>query len=194
MFYKVLFFILSAFCHQALAAAKVNFINIDNDIVFFSTAEAKAASSPSCVVAATQQQYTISLDNETGRAMYALLITALAGQQEIEVASAQDCADVVGIERVQSINMIPALPAPEPVKSKSLKLVAIGWQNYTRGTWDERFCHVYKTLTNPNTGRYYMQANGDSCQCVDSQLVKSFPSAGHDDGARTFEARCYIEE
>ncbi|WDE04083.1 hypothetical protein SG34_022385 [Thalassomonas viridans] len=95
------------FSFNVLAAAKVSYLNVDGDNVHFATAEAKAVASPSCVAAETSERFAVSLRTEAGRAMYSLLITAMSSGQPVTVISGQDCADVFGLERAQSVSISP---------------------------------------------------------------------------------------
>jgi hypothetical protein len=92
---------------QTQAASQVNYLNIDGDAVHFSTNEAKPASNPSCAVAETNDRYAVSLQSEAGRAMYSLLITAMASKQAVTIETAQDCIDVDGLERAKSVSIVP---------------------------------------------------------------------------------------
>lgn len=80
-------------------------LKVDSDVVYFSTNETKANSSPGCMVADNGEQWSVSLNSETGRAIYGLLVTATAVNRNITVQSANDCADVEGFERAQSITL-----------------------------------------------------------------------------------------
>ncbi|WP_281559731.1 hypothetical protein [Thalassomonas sp. RHCl1] len=99
--------ILILLCQSAVAAGKVNYLNVVNDLVYFSTDEIKA-SSPSCVLAESANQWTISLETKTGRALYSLLVSAMSADQAVSVESGADCADVTGIERAKGISLQPA--------------------------------------------------------------------------------------
>lgn len=105
---KLYFLLNLLFSSYSFSAAQVDYLNISGDAVYFSTAEIKAASSPSCAVAETNNRYAFSLRTDAGRAMYSLLITAMAGKQAITVDSAQDCADIKGVERVHGISFLPS--------------------------------------------------------------------------------------
>ena len=94
-------------CGQSHAAAKVDYLNVVEDIVYFSTAEEKPVASPSCVAAENASQYAISLSSQNGRTLYSLLATALAGNLNVTVVSALDCAVVDGFERAFSISVAP---------------------------------------------------------------------------------------
>jgi len=103
----------------ANAAAQVNYLNIDGDAVHFSIAESKTETSPSCVVAETNERFAFSLKTDAGRAMYSLLITAMAAKQDLAVESAQDCADVAGIERADGISITPTVTSANAESSAS---------------------------------------------------------------------------
>lgn len=93
----------------ANAAGQINYLNIDNDAVYFSLNEDKAESSPSCVAADTAEQFAVSLRTEVGRAMYSLLITAMSSEQAVSVKSALDCVDVEGFERAKAVSIVPTI-------------------------------------------------------------------------------------
>ncbi|WP_281560847.1 hypothetical protein [Thalassomonas sp. RHCl1] len=90
----------------ALAAGKITYLNVVDDVVYFTTDEAKV-SAPACVVAENAQQWTVSLNNKTGRALYSLLVTAMAGKQAINIETGSDCGDISGIERAKGISLQP---------------------------------------------------------------------------------------
>ncbi len=104
---------------NAFAAGKVNYLNVDEDIVYFSTNVTKAATSPACMVAKNAERWTISLNTKNGRAMYSLLATALAGTLDIEVISGQDCSVIDGFERARSIAVMPDLSAATGVDASA---------------------------------------------------------------------------
>jgi hypothetical protein len=89
------------------AASQVNYLNIDGDAVHFSLAVDKTHIPPSCAITETNQRYAFSLKTDAGRAMYSLLITALANKQGLDIESANDCADVDSIERVSGLSITP---------------------------------------------------------------------------------------
>ncbi|MDF2176849.1 hypothetical protein P2G88_01110 [Aliiglaciecola sp. CAU 1673] len=98
-------FALSVYCAACQAGGQVNYLNIQGNTVVFSTDESKLPPSPACVVSAQQDKWAVSLQSEAGRAVYALLITALSGKLPIDVTSAQDCADADGIERPETLSL-----------------------------------------------------------------------------------------
>lgn len=111
---------LTLFSCIAHSASQITYLNVDNGFVHFSTQTSKAASAPSCAVSDSNEQYAVSLANENGRAVYSLLITAMASSQEIDVISAGDCADVSGVERAKSVSLTPVIRST--VESQSLYL------------------------------------------------------------------------
>jgi len=89
------------------AAGLVNYLNVKGDIVHFATDAAKTQANPACVASETAERFTLSLKSESGRAMYSLLITAMAGDLALEIESAQDCADTTGVERALGASIAP---------------------------------------------------------------------------------------
>ena len=88
------------------AAGNITYLNVVDDIVYFTTDEVKAGM-PSCVVAENAELWAVSLNHKTGRALYSLLVTAMAGKQAINVESGADCGDIAGIERAKGISLQP---------------------------------------------------------------------------------------
>ncbi|GLX78727.1 hypothetical protein tinsulaeT_20670 [Thalassotalea insulae] len=103
----LLAFTLSAFSALSFASSHISYLNVENDTVVFSLSEAKSHTIPSCVSSENQQKYAVSLTSETGRAVYSLLITAMASKQGIAVESANDCAVVSGIEQAMGVSIVP---------------------------------------------------------------------------------------
>jgi len=95
----------------AQAAGTVDFLKIDKDIVLFSTTETKA-SSPTCVATENADNWAVSLKSESGRAIYSLIVTAMAKELALDVDSAGDCADAEGLERASGVNLAVASTEP----------------------------------------------------------------------------------
>ena len=102
---------------QVYAAAQINYLNVDSEAVYFSTAEVKPTTAPQCAVAATNDRYAVSLNTKTGRAIYSLLITAMASKQSVSIESAQDCADIEGLERAKGVTIVPVVAAHQEENS-----------------------------------------------------------------------------
>ena len=88
---------------KSYAAATVDFINVDGDTLYFSTGELKTETSPSCVIAATNNRWAVSLNTQNGQSIYAMLLTAVAGGLKVEITTAGDCNDANGVERPKSV-------------------------------------------------------------------------------------------
>ena len=99
---------------DTFAAGHVNYLNVKGDIVHFAVDEAKAQESPACVASENADRFSVSRKTEAGRAMYSLLITAMAGDLALNVESALDCADTAGIERALGASIAPADKVSEP--------------------------------------------------------------------------------
>ncbi|MCV2884651.1 hypothetical protein OE749_08080 [Aestuariibacter sp. AA17] len=92
--------------HIPAIAGGIDYLKVDGSTVYFSSTSPKNTPSPSCVRAENNDMWTVSLSSESGRAMYSLLVTALAKETQFDVVSANDCADKEGFERAQSINLL----------------------------------------------------------------------------------------
>ncbi len=95
--------LVAVFSGVTQAAGTVDFLEVDNDVVLFSTSEAKATSSPACVTPENATKWSISLATQSGRAHYTMLVTALSMGIEVNVETAGDCADMAGLERATRI-------------------------------------------------------------------------------------------
>jgi len=94
--------------NAAQAAGTVDFLEVDNDVVLFSTSSAKVAASPACVATETANLWTVSLASDSGRAIYSLILTSMAKSDGValNIESAQDCADKAGFERASKVNLV----------------------------------------------------------------------------------------
>ncbi|SFD64883.1 hypothetical protein [Pseudoalteromonas denitrificans] len=90
---------------NATAMGNITYLNVIDEVVYFSTDKIKP-STPSCAITASAEQWTVSLNNRTGRALYALLVTAMAAKQAISIESSGDCNDIDGIERARGISLV----------------------------------------------------------------------------------------
>jgi len=111
------------FSANVAAAGKVNYLNVQGDIVHFATDSSKTLASPNCVVADTSERFTVSLQTESGRGMYSLLVTAMASNLALEVESALDCAVAPGIERALGVSVAPVIEEEKNDK--------VEWAGYT---------------------------------------------------------------
>lgn len=102
-YFCLLLFVISG---TADAAGVIDFLKIDKDVVVFSTTETKSTVSPACMTAENADYWTFSLASDSGRAAYSLIVTAMAKNLDLEVASAEDCADSDGYERADGVNLV----------------------------------------------------------------------------------------
>lgn len=84
-------------------------LKVKNDIVYFSTDEAKTTQSPACMATENSNKWAMSLNTATGRAVYALLVTANADNRKVSVESANDCIDVGDFERAAGLEISPLI-------------------------------------------------------------------------------------
>lgn len=89
------------------AAGSVDFLEVDNDVVLFTTTEAKTGTRPACMSMDNDALWSVSLTSESGRAMYSLILTAMAKGDSVGLAveSADDCANTDGVERANKVNL-----------------------------------------------------------------------------------------
>ena len=96
---KTIFSILFIASFNLYASAKVSFLSVKNDVVYFSIAADKEQTSPGCVAAENSDLWGVSLLETTGRAMYSIIVTAMAADHEISIETANDCEASAGFER-----------------------------------------------------------------------------------------------
>ncbi|MCH2058016.1 MAG: hypothetical protein MK214_15665 [Thalassotalea sp.] len=89
----------------ALASTSLATLNVDGDVALFTTAEAKTHEIPSCVDQSRKQEWAVSLDTASGKAIYSLLIAAMSGNRAITVESSLDCAGVGSVERAHKVTV-----------------------------------------------------------------------------------------
>ncbi len=101
------------------AGGEINHLDVNDGIVVFATSETKTGASPTCMATDQADKWAISINSESGRAIYSLLMTAMVTKMTINVESADDCADAEGFERAKRVWLNPAIAAGE---SASLRL------------------------------------------------------------------------
>lgn len=116
MFKRILCLVASILvANLAIASGKINFLNIEADKVYFSTVTEKVGVRPTCANAENLTKWAVSLTSNTGQAIYSMLVTAMAGGMPISVVSANDCADVDGVERPLGVSISPDITSKELV-------------------------------------------------------------------------------
>lgn len=108
----------------ANAAGTVDYLKVDGTVVQFSTTEPKPAiPSLACVADNMAQNWSVSLSNESGRAIYSLIVTAMSKELALDIVSAGDCGDKDGLERAGEVSI--ASLAVDNSKT------AVEWAGYT---------------------------------------------------------------
>ena len=90
-----------------LANNTITSLKVENNIVYFTTAESKQHSLPGCVGAEQQQIWSLLKDGSGGKTSYNLLLLAASMNIAVAVESAGDCAASAGIEQARSITLLP---------------------------------------------------------------------------------------
>ncbi|GLX78739.1 hypothetical protein tinsulaeT_20790 [Thalassotalea insulae] len=132
---------LLSLCFNAFADGNLTKLKVDSDVVYFASDEAKQHGIPACVASASEQEWAVSLNTATGKAMYSLLVTASTGNRKITVVSANDCADAVGFERAKSVEISP------PQQQSSSKLFLYKSDGTTllgefKGIFDYKYAYI----------------------------------------------------
>lgn len=111
---------------SAQAAGTIDYLEVDNDVVLFSTTEAKSAASPACVSADKADLWSASLSSDSGRAIYSLILTTMAKGEGVglSITSAQDCAGKIGVERASNVSLtqqeVTPASAPTPTAQHTI--------------------------------------------------------------------------
>lgn len=102
------------------ASGMVDYLEVDNNVVLFSTTETKAHAALSCVTDDNADLWSVSLATDSGRAMYSLILTAMAKGDELglSVSTANDCGVITGIERADNV-ALALVVAEETAASES---------------------------------------------------------------------------
>ena len=108
---------------SACVAGTVDYLEIENDVVLFSTSDSKT-STPACVDAASSDLWSVSLSSDSGRAMYSMILTAMAkpGELGLQVQTADDCAVSAGVERAGNVQMVSSAQGGSSSGGKSVGL------------------------------------------------------------------------
>lgn len=102
----LIFYCLLISLHAPLfAASQINTLNVEGDIVLFSTLGGKAEPTLDCISTANKDLWSVSLKHQSGRALYAALVAAFSGKNLVDVNSANDCLEVSGIESAIGIQL-----------------------------------------------------------------------------------------
>lgn len=108
---KKLLLLLLAVGTHSFASSKISYLSVKGEVVYFSTTQPKTHTIPSCVVAENQQLWAVPLGSLSGRAMYSILVTAVATNSPVNIEPKNSCS-VVGVEAPNevSIGTVNGLP------------------------------------------------------------------------------------
>ena len=123
MFRTLCFVSCLVFPSMRIAAGQVNHLDVNGNMVVFGTDAAKSAASPACMDAANADKWAVSLNSESGRAIYSMLMTATVTKMAVTVESAGDCADQPGFERAVGVEL--------DVAASSQNSAKVEWAGYT---------------------------------------------------------------
>jgi hypothetical protein len=156
----------------ANASGTVDYLKVDEDVVYFSTTDTKTTVSPSCMVVDNADLWALSLTSGTGRAVYSLIITAIAKDAAIEVESAGDCADAQGFKRPSSLAISPSAVIPTDTSGAVFKEVAYGfYAKYSGGT----YCRItLNSMDEQNTP--YLTDVINTCTCNNGSTLVNIGS------------------
>ena len=199
-FLKSFLIFISCFSASVFSAEKLTYLKVEGELVYFSNGN-KTHTSPACAVEPTKNLWVTSLATESGRGVYAMLVTAMAAKSAVEVTSSSSC-DANGIEELSAIEIIPEVSSPSST-TQSLKLVAKGKRTFNT-TNQAGTCTVVQTANDSN-GQPYLYANSFSgthlygdCLCRNSQMHTSFGLINDESNTSlsrsNYEVSCYIIE
>lgn len=105
---KIIFILLISFVfvNVSFAASNLSYVKVEKGVLYFETKEIKTHTSPSCVLLDANNQWAVSLNSPEGQHIKTILFTAVAGNMNVEVKSANDCRDALGIERAKSVALV----------------------------------------------------------------------------------------
>ncbi|MCV2884769.1 hypothetical protein OE749_08675 [Aestuariibacter sp. AA17] len=112
---------------QVNGASLINYLLIDEDIVYFGNSDVKAHTLPECVSSENQPYYGLSLNNPDGRALYSLLMYAMSEKASVSVVPAHDCKVVGKVERAKGIKFdVESGNATQPSKTPQINNILNG--------------------------------------------------------------------
>lgn len=173
---KWIFAFSAAISGLSQAAGTIDFLEVDNDVVLFSTTDTKT-SSPACVTSEYSDLWSVSLASDSGRAIYSLILTSMAKGDGValNIESGQNCADRNGVERAAKVNLVST--AVQNTESSGVKLGVYNGDGSKRlgtlfaihdnGTWqyfDPAEPTGLKYLQNAGNGRTGYFFSEENCQ------------------------------
>ncbi len=99
----------------SMASGNIEIISVEDQKVRFSIDGDLSSQLPTCVSTGNENHYALSLENETGRAMYPLLLTGIATPSlNVSVTGAEDCAVIDGVQRANKVELVASQSHASP--------------------------------------------------------------------------------
>ncbi|MCH2058017.1 MAG: hypothetical protein MK214_15670 [Thalassotalea sp.] len=105
---------------------EVQNLKVDGNLVTFTAGTGTSEPVLACVTEETTHLWGFSLDSASGKAMYSMLVTAIASNRGVNVSTANDCVDDSGIERAQSIELGAVFKNVTTEATSKFEIVAYG--------------------------------------------------------------------
>lgn len=151
-------------CTFTAQAAKVTSLKIEGNTVIFTQSGTKTTASPACAES-QPNSWGLQLLTDSDRATYAALVAAAGSNMDIVVTSSQDCVEGTAIERLHSVEVIPAIAS---TGAGGMRIVASGERSGT--TYPN--ARIYHTETGPD-GTPYMVKSGNNVFCQNAATFVS---------------------
>lgn len=162
----------------ANANDEVQNLKVDGNLVTFTAGTGTSEPVLACENEETTHLWGFSLDSASGKAMYSMLVTAIASNRGVSVSTANDCVDDSGIERAQSIELGSIIDSESIQQSPTFDIVAYG---------EHRSGKCYSLLNSKSpSGKLYLDvyttlSGYRVCQCVEGTVsVKTTAKEHHD--------------
>lgn len=89
-------------------AASIAQLDIQGELVIFTTTEAKSHNVPTCVSTDNTEKWAVNLNTQKGVLAYGMLLSAFNAGLQIEVTSTDACEGATAIEGAKSLRIISA--------------------------------------------------------------------------------------
>lgn len=106
MYKQLLFISVWGFLAFDAFAEKVSFVEVKDNIVYFSTDQAINQPVPECVLEPSKYLWTINLSTLQGQGQYSTLLLAINRNISIQIEPSGICHDVVGVESLKKITLV----------------------------------------------------------------------------------------
>ena len=103
--YSYLIFSLLFLSVNAHSATKIDKMEVQGDLVIFTTIAAKTSAAPECMSSDHSNQWALNLTTNEGIELYSFLLIALSSSASIDITPANDCQGTENYERVLSLSL-----------------------------------------------------------------------------------------